>query len=455
MTEEEKAKEIVRRLCEQGWDAYIVGGAARDLLSGQAPIDYDVVTKAPYEVIQAIFRDRKVALVGVGFKVCIVDGIDVATFRKDVCFDLSDKDCQVKTAMSIHEDLARRDLTINAIAFCPYTGAVVDDFGGLEDLKNRIIRFTGDPGQRILEDPCRIIRACRFLAKLEGAFDPATFEALKAYGHLVKKQVAPERIRLEILKTMRYRRPSLFFDSLHEIGLLALIFPSMEQCYGHEGGKHHIETIDDHLRSVGDSISPNRPLLRLTGYLHDCGKPAAACLDDDNQTVFTKHEKTGAETVELELKKLRFSLKEIAYIKAHILYHMRSFESIATPKAVRKLLRDLQNADISWKHWLLLKMADQKGNQKKAPYSRDRIRTVVLDIRNELKPQKGAAALCIADLAVNGKDIVKAFDLEPGPQVGRILNFLIEQVIERPELNTRERLLSLAANLPPDPENAR
>jgi tRNA nucleotidyltransferase (CCA-adding enzyme) len=444
MTNEESANKIVRCLCEEGWDAYIAGGAARDLLSGEVPLDYDVVTEAPYEVVKKLFADRKVSLVGASFKVCIIDGIEVATYRKDSYSGLSNKNCKVLEAETIQEDLARRDLTINALAFCPYSGDIVDEYGGIDDLKNRIIRFTGDPRARIYEDPCRILRACRFRAKIEGKFDPDTFQALKEYSSLVRDYVTPERIRLEILKALKYNKPSLFFDSLHEIGILDHISPSMERCYGHDGGEHHGETIDEHIKIVGDVLSARNPLLRLAGFLHDCGKPVSAKNSKNGQLIFIGHEQAGANIVEAELRKLRFSHKEISYIRGLILYHMRSFENLTTPNSLRKILKNFREEGINWKDWMQLRIADRKGNKKKADYDRSQIKNIVLSIRNELKPVSAQAVFSIQDLPVNGNDIMKEFDLKPGPDVGRILKALLEYVLDNPEANIREKLLEFA-----------
>ena len=446
MTNEETATSIVRCLCEEGWDAYIAGGAARDILSGETPLDYDVVTEAPYEVVKDLFSNRKVSLVGASFKVCIVDGVEVATYRKDEYFGLSAKNSQISEAETIREDLARRDLTINSLAFCPYSGDIVDEYGGIDDLRNRIIRFTGDPEQRIHEDPCRILRACRFKAKIDGEFNPDTFQALKKYSPLVKEHVTPERIRLEILKAMKYKKPSIFFDALYEIGILDYIFPSLNACYGHEGGQFHGESIDEHIKIVGDSISTRNPLLRLAGFLHDSGKPATA-KSEGGLLSFISHEEVGADIVEAELKRLKFSMKETTYIRGLILHHMRSFENLSTPKSVRKMLKTFHEEDVNWKDWIQLRIADRKGNTKKDGYDRSKIKDIVLAIRNELKPASFPTAFSIKDLAVDGNDIMKVLNIKPGPEVGRILKGLLEFVLDDPESNTRDKLLPLALRI--------
>lgn len=447
MKAETKANEIVRCLCEAGWDAYIVGGAARDILRGEEPLDYDVVTEAPYDVIQTLFHDRKVSVVGASFRVCLVDGVEISTYRKDAGLGLSDKNDRISAAHSIQEDLARRDLTINALAFCPYSGDIVDEYGGLDDLKNRIIKFTGAPKERILEDPCRILRACRFQAKIQGTFDPDTFQALKQYRSLVPQYVAPERIRLELLKALSYEKPSLFLDSLYKIGLLDLISPHLSACYGHEGGPHHNETVDEHIKIVGDCLPAHKPLLRLAGYLHDIGKPATAVFGHEHKVTFINHEKVGAEIAASELEKLKFHLKEIAYIKGLISHHMRSLDHLVTGRAIRRMLKKFHDDGVNWKHWLRLKIADRNGNARKAAYPRHQIKAFVCAVHQELKPSSGSVALSIKDLAIDGRDILNALGIQPGPEVGRLLKGLLERVLDTPELNNRDELLQLAEQL--------
>ncbi len=445
MLADDKANEIVRCLCEKGWDAYIAGGAARDMLCGEKPMDYDVVTDAPYEIVKALFQNRKVSLVGESFKVCIVDGVEVATYRKDTYFGLSNKNCEIKEANSIEEDLARRDLTINAIAVCPYTGDVVDHHGGIDDLRNRVIRFTGNPKDRIYEDPCRILRACRFLAKIQGTFDPETRQALEKHRKLVLHYVAPERIRLEILKALKYPKASLFFDALHEIDLLQDIFPGLDACYGHAGGPYHDETLDQHFKAVGDYLTIRKPLLRLCGYLHDIGKPPAAAMVDQKLN-FIGHERLGAEMVINELENLRFSRKEVIYVSHLIRHHMRSVDANISNKAVRRLLKKLKDDGVDWKDWLMLKVADSMGNAKKTTRPAD-IGRMVLKIWRQLKPMAENTALSINDLKVNGNDLKEAFDLDTGPEIGRLLAKLLDRVLDDPKLNSRSRLLRLAKDL--------
>ncbi len=445
-TEEERAIQLITCLCQEGWEAYLAGGAARDLLSGCQPQDFDIVTEAPYPVVKQLFQNRKVSLVGESFKVCIVDDIEIATFRKDNYLGLSARNAVIEEAKTIQEDLARRDFTINSMAFCPYSGDVIDVYGGQQDLQKRIIRFTGDPVKRIFEDPCRILRACRFVAKIQGRFEPETLQTLRAYASFVKTHVAPERIRLELLKAMKCRKPSLFFDALYDIGVLKYVSKSLLACYGQDGGPYHAESVDVHCKLAGDALSPNNPLLRLAGYFHDLGKPATATYEN-GRLRFLGHQKVGAEIVADELKQLRFSAKEVAYIAGLVRLHMRKIDASTTPKAIRRIFHALKGRHIPWKDWFRLGLADVAGNLKKGEVDRFEIKTAVLKINKAVNSKAGNAALSIKELAINGRDVMDVLGIPSGPEVGRVLHQLLEMVINQPELNTKDRLMAAVAAL--------
>ena len=206
--EKQKMKSIyiIDKLLNNGYESYIVGGAVRDHLLGNKAYDIDIVTSAHPETIEEIFKGHKMKDVGKSFGVILVDDIEVATFRHDRYIGLNDKNVQIRYVKTLEEDLARRDFTINAMAYDTAKGKVIDPFDGQSDLKNKIVRFVGDPLERIYEDPNRIVRACRFYSKLNGTFAKSTKEALIECGSYIEKFVSPERIRLEVLKAMKIRR---------------------------------------------------------------------------------------------------------------------------------------------------------------------------------------------------------------------------------------------------------
>ncbi len=431
--------DIIKRLCDHNHDTYLVGGGIRDMLSGDEPDDFDVVTAASPETIMDLFADCDVKTVGKSFGVVLVNGYEVATFRHDRHDGIGDKNCTVFFASSIQEDLSRRDFTVNAMAYCELTGEIVDIHGGRGDLQSRVIRFVGDPLQRIQEDPNRIIRACRFLSKLEGEFDLETRSALSANAHYVRDCVAPERIRLEILKAMELPMPSLFFSALHSIGALQYVFPAMDACVEHTHGDYHVEDIFVHLMIAGDVAGPEDPLLRLAMYLHDIGKPVAYRRRGDGS--FVHHEKIGEDIVVEELRNLKFSKAEIFRIKNLVEIHMATIGNVSD-KAMRKFLKRLSEQNVSFDDFIKLRIADRAANRKKQPFSDEEITTMtehVSRIQNEAIPFDAKS------LDISGGELISELNLTPGPVIGDLQRYLLHQVLEQGQnANSRESLLCLA-----------
>lgn len=308
--------QITYRLCKAGHQVYLVGGAVRDELIGRPANDEDLVTSARPEEILNLFTDLKTLEVGKSFGVVLIEGIEIATFRADLYGGLSHKDCVISYADTIEADLARRDLTINAMAVCEVTGNLIDPFNGKYDLHNRIIRFVGQAKDRIHEDPERLLRALRFKNDIQGKFAPETMRALINYGHLIQ-HVAKERIRQEIMKALKTKKASGFFMDLNKTGMLKYVLPCLNDCVGHTGGDHHQETVFEHCMLAGDHISPKYPLVKLAAYLHDVGKPLT--YKDGH---FLEHEDVGALVVWEALGDLRFAKFEIDAIAGLIRTHM-------------------------------------------------------------------------------------------------------------------------------------
>lgn len=440
MNETQTVYKIIETLCKNGFEAYLAGGCVRDMFMGIDPSDFDVVTDARPDVIKALFRGRRVTVAGRNFSVCIVDGIEVATYRRGRVCSMADPKRNMALSDNIHDDLKRRDLSINSMAFCPYSGDIIDDFKGVDDLKNKVIRFTENPADRIKEDPCRILRACRFLSKIEGRFDPATFDALCRYKTFVKRFVAPERVHLEILKALEYDRPSIFFKALHDIGVLGDILPCLEKCFGLHGGPDHNETVFDHCMKVGDAVSAKSVLLRLAGFFHDVGKAESAEFKN-GKPAFINHEKTIGGLLS-DLMALKFSTDELTFVKNLITIHMKRVDSDTSPKAVRRLIVTLREKKISYTDFLRFKIANRKGNILKPDFTLSEIKSMAAKFRTELSGDT-PGAFEKKDLAVTGCDVMRILDVPAGPVVGQTLQTLMDAVIDDPGLNTYEKLTRL------------
>jgi tRNA nucleotidyltransferase/poly(A) polymerase len=429
---------ICDKLTDKGFEVYLVGGYVRDYLLDKIPSDADLVTNAKPEEIAEIFKDCKLSYVGTNFKVSIVDGIEVATYRKDVYNSIGLD--RVEYAESIEEDLARRDLTINAIAMHPYTHEFIDPFNGRHDLKGRKIKFVGDPEKRIKEDPLRIVRACRFLAVIDGIFDRNTFYAMQRECYLLS-DIPKERIMIEIIKAMKAEKASKFFNALKNINYLNEYFYSLSNCIGLEGGKYHGETVYEHSMMTGDFLETDDPIFKLAGYLHDIGKAEAYNFNCDGS--FYKHDKFGQDSIDHELTNLKFSNEDINFIKDCIQFHMYDIDScMYSDHRIKKFLYKIEARRFSnrytYEHFLDLFEADHKANLKKDNmlemglyYSRFK------HVINKKEP------MSVKDLVVDGNDVMEVLNIKPGPRIKEVLNSLLEIILEKPEFNTREFLIEV------------
>ena len=459
-----KITTFLTQLNANGHTAYVVGGAVRDLVLGIKPKDWDLATSAtPAEIKETFAYLTDVKQIDASFPVVVVDGIEIATYR----FDLYENGETIGTTITddILADLARRDLTINAMAMS-HEGSILDPYDGRGDLEKGIIDFVGLSEARISEDPCRAIRACRFLATIEGEFSEDTVCALIKSARFVKENVAPERLRTEIFKAMGTKKPSLFFKALKEIGLLWAIFPSLDMSYGADHGQYHSEDIFEHMMGAGDAVPESinrvnecfrstkpmelfnheRVLIRLAAFLHDVGKTEPNF--KDGVIHFYDHEVKGVAILEEELKALTFSTREIKFITSLVLVHMRGSTKMA-PKTTRKLIKKFVDNKVNWKHWLVVKISDRAGAADKADYSNSHINRITKKFNHELDDEpyeKGLhphgikPAFEHKELAISGTTIRKILGIGPSQFVGVALDYLMKRVIDNPNLNTREEL---------------
>jgi len=436
------AEEIIAKLQDKGYEAYLVGGYVRDMLLGVENYDKDIATNADPNTLMELFKDQIIKSVGKSFLVTFINLIEVATFRTDIYHGLGDKDVTITIAKTAEEDAKRRDFTINSIFYDPFSKKIIDYVNGQEDLKNKVIRFNGDPKLRIWEDPNRIIRACRFLAKIDGTFDDNTFNHLLSHSDYVESMVKPERIRLEIIKAMSIKKASIFFRSLYDIGALKYIFPSMDKSYCHDGGKYHIEDVFDHLMMAGDHCTTKDPIIKLAAYLHDIGKPISARINPMSGDLwFEGHEETGCEEAKIELANLRFSTEEINIISSMILLHMRISYSRMTPKSIRRTLKKLEDFGIPYQSLLRVSICDKMGGLKSQKHYTLRD---VYDLAKSFKKVVNEKPVSkFSDLKVNGIDVMQITGMKPGKEVGEVLKYLMDLTIDTPELNEKEKLIEL------------
>ncbi len=427
----EMVKFIIARLGENGFKALIAGGAVRDTMLGRKPEDLDILTNAPIERLESLFSDQQFKIVGRTFPVCLVNGVEVSASR----YGSGHADFP-------ESDLGRRDFTINAMAFDPVAEKIFDPFNGRKDLEDGIIRFTCDPEKRIMEDPVRMVRACRFAALINGSFSLSALELIMQNRDLVTDGIARERIYNEIVKALSLEKPSLFFGALRETGLLVKIFPSLDRCWDLDGGPHHGETVFEHCLLVGDALPLSSPMLRLAGFLHDAGKFDAANRRKGHLS-FEGHENHVAAVVK-DLADLRFPGSDIDFITAMIKCHMRPLNPDTGPKAARRLLAMLDRYSVSWRDFMRMRIADRKGNLAKPDYKISQIRARVEILMKEIRNN---SAFNMNALNISGREIQRILGLPQGPEIGRIKRMLFEKVVDNPELNTPDNLEKLCRNL--------
>jgi tRNA nucleotidyltransferase (CCA-adding enzyme) len=427
---------VVHGLREAGHEAWAVGGAVRDRLLEQPPGDWDVATDALPERVREIFPQTY----PVGLEHGTVgvreagETIEVTTFRADVATD--GRHAEVRFGVSLEEDLARRDFTINAIAWDPLENELRDPFGGRADLERGVLRAAGDPDRRFPEDYLRVLRAFRFVARFGLEYEERTRAALARHAAGVSR-LSGERVRDEMLKTFaQCRRASRALADWQETGAMARLLPEFAVCFGVEQNRFHADDVGAHTLMVVDHVHPRRPFLRLVALLHDVGKPPTRVrhAETDDWT-FPLHERVGAELARQVMERLRFSSREIERAVHLVRVHMDLFPPEASDAAVRRWIRRVGEENV----WDLyrLHLADWRGNR-----SRGHERPLVERFRRVRAVLAAQHALEVRDLAIGGEDLM-ALGLSPGPLFGEVLAAALERVIEDPSLNTRERLLLL------------
>jgi len=426
-----KAKKIIKRIQEEGGEAYLVGGCVRDKFLGKVPHDYDITTNLPSDYILEFFPESK--LVGKRFGVVLVDGIEVATFRKDI-YDESGKQTGVEFVSSLEEDLGRRDFTINAVAE-DIDGNIFDPYNGIEDLKEKKIKFVRNPEERIKEDPIRILRGLRFAGKLGFSIEKESLKAMKKLVPLLDS-LPSESIRIELLKIMKeVPKPSEIFKFLGKD--VSYIFPSLVKTIEINGGQYHNETVFEHCILTCDYLSQKNPLLRIAGLLHDVGKPDTLQIEK-NKVHFYNHEIRSTELARKDLKALVFSNEEIDYITNIIKNHMFYFNETTKLSTYRRFMSKLSEVNIPVRDILRLRIADRRANLLKK--SRAKItKQFKRCLRKIREVEKEDVALKISDLKINGYDLIE-MGFKPGPIFSKILKHLLDFVLEDPERNNFEEL---------------
>ena len=430
-------KEILEILQKYG-EGYIVGGYVRDSLLGIEPSDCDFVTNLDYSKLLEIFKDFSPKEIGKHFGIIqiIYNGksYEIAKYRKDIGVPEDRKKQEVEFTNNIMEDLKRRDFTINAIAYDGKNFRYVE--GAEEDLKNKTLRFVGDPIARIKEDPLRIMRFIRFLAtkNLKSGFE---IEKLKDYLYLLDK-ISMERIRDEFNKIILSKDIENALSILEKSGVLEYIIPEWSATIDFDQkNSHHYLTVDEHIKKVV-SLCDEDLELRIAALLHDIGKPQTFTLDSEGKGHFYNHEIESAKIAESILKRMKYSTKISDNIKNLVLYHLNTFKNSGR-KYVKKLINEMGKDEIL----KLFKLMEFDRIAHNPPYD-FRSLNELKRLYNEIIEKDEAVS--IKDLKISGKDIIE-LGVAQGKEVGLVLKLIFERGLEDPSLNEREILIKLAKEI--------
>ncbi|MCG8477576.1 MAG: HD domain-containing protein [Spirochaetales bacterium] len=433
-------RRFARVFTEHGFELYVVGGAVRDALLGRRVTDYDFATSATPEEVTTLFRRCIPTGIRHGTVTVIFEGnqLEVTTYRVDGTYEDHRRPDSVTFTRTLAEDLGRRDLTINAIALDPITGAITDPHDGRGDLRRRIIRTVGVATARFSEDALRMLRAVRLTASLEFDLDGETKRAI--IGHAADiAAVSMERVLQELSKMMESRRPSVGWRLMRETGLLGHLIPELledRDASHHAAGR--IVPVFDHLLASCDCVPARNTVLRWAALLHDVAKPR--CLAHDERGIhFHGHDRMSAEMARDILTRLRSSNDLINRVAHLIDHHMFGIDHESSEAALRRFL-----ARVGIEHALplvALRRADRCGKAVDSHVSYEDLARLERRLERLIEARPAVMA---KDLAINGRDLMSELSLKAGPSIGVILNELLQTVIDDPTLNTRPTLLEIA-----------
>lgn len=436
---------VIKALNNSGYEAYLVGGCVRDMLMGIEPHDWDICTNATTDETKRVMKENKIYTFDSGIKhgtitaVINEENYEITTYRSEADYSDGRHPDKVEFILDIHEDLKRRDFTINAMAYNPLTDELIDDFNGNLDLQNKIIRAVGNASERFDEDSLRILRALRFAIKYQFNIDEYTSLSMhRQRGLLVN--ISKERITDEVRKMLTSGKPiKVHFMEYKDI--IGTIIPEIIPCFGlNQNNKYHKHDVYEHTLYVVDYCDTTKFEIKLAALLHDIGKPKAYVEDNEGWGHFYGHPEISYEISQNILRNdFRLSTEQLERILELIKYH--DMEVTSTKASVKKALNK-HGIDFMY-DWFILKQADMDDHiypNKNCHYIID-ISGINARIQQILDEQ---SCFSLKDLSVNGKDIMYSLGLKPGKQVGFILNTLLDEVINDNITNEKDVLLSRA-----------
>lgn len=443
-----EVKAVSEGLRKAGYEAYLVGGCVRDLVLGREPKDWDVTTNATPEQIQTVFPDsfyeNTFGTVGVktGSDSPALAIIEVTPYRTESEYTDKRRPDAVTFGASLLEDLARRDLTINAIALDEAQGQLVDPYDGQKDIKDKLIRAVGTASERFNEDALRMLRAIRLMAELGFGIDSATAAAIQEQGANLK-HVSRERVRDELVRVLSSSAPMSALVLAQQLGILVYIAPDLVRGVGVEQNQAHSYDVFGHLmRTMQHAADKGFGFdVTLAGLFHDVSKPETRRWSEEKREwTFHGHEVVGSRVTKKALEDLRFSRETVEKVTKLVRWHMFfSDPDQITLSAVRRMITNVGEENI-W-DLLNLRICDRigTGRPKEQPF---RFRKYVAMVEQALRDP-----ISVKMLKIDGQQLMSMFHEKPGPKIGYTLNALLEEVLDDSDKNTQEYLEKRAGEL--------
>lgn len=448
----EEVSRITKTLRDAGFEAYLVGGCVRDMVLERKPKDWDITTDAKPEQIQELFTEtfyeNEYGTVGVVSETNdeTVKVVEITPYRTEGIYSDKRRPDSVSFHAKLPDDLKRRDFTINAIAYDDsmghHKGHVIDPYGGIKDIKDKVLRTVGSPYDRFHEDALRILRAVRIATDLGFTINIDTQEAIiKTAPNL--KEIAMERINTEFSKMVMSKDPMIGIIMCEKLGLLEYMLPELRRGIGVEQNGSHIYTVWEHnLRAVQHSADRDWPLhVRLSALLHDVSKPETRRWSDEKKDwTFYGHDVVGERVTRKALERLKYSKKMVDVVSTLVRHHLffSDIEKI-TLSAVRRIVRNVGPENV----WDLMKLrgCDRigMGRPKETPY---RLRKYESMIEEAMR-----APVSVGMLKIDGAKVMDVTREKPSPKIGFILHALLEEVFDAPENNNETFLVKRAIEL--------
>ena len=438
-----EAKWLIHELNVLDYEAYVVGGCIRDSLLGKKPKDWDICTDAKPENVRDIFRIHGLEVIETGLQHGTVtihfpggDNYEITTFRVDGEYSDGRHPDSVKFIDNITADLARRDFTINAMAYNDDVG-LIDPFGGAKDLRMRLIRCVGDPDKRFQEDSLRILRAMRFASTYGFQIVYKTISAMNRNRALLRN-ISAERIRDELCRMLCGE--NILHVLLHYCGIIAEIIPELSECIGFaQNNPYHEYDVYGHIAHAVSEYKGGDISIKVALLLHDIGKPKSYVTDERGRGHFYGHPAVSHELAKHILERLKFDNKTRDEILELVLYH--DVDIKVSRKVARRLLNKIGADRV--KQLIEVKRADILSHSDKAHGNRLETLYEFASIVDDIIAEN--ECFTIRDLAVNGHDIC-ALGVS-GPMVGRVLNHLLDKVIDETLENDHETLIEEAKKI--------